>query len=87
LSDRSLSGADLANGFIFSPEFVARDTSNGDFVIILYRAFFDREPDTGGYTNWVEKLNDGESRQSVLDGFLYSQEFSNLCNSFGINPY
>ena len=87
LLDGSLSGSDLANGFIFSPEFVTRNTSNGRFVIILYRAFFGREPDTGGYTVWVDALDNGDSRQSVLDGFLYSQEFADLCTSYGIAPY
>ena len=45
----SKTGADVANGFIFSPEFINRSTTNEEFVTILYRAFFDREPDPGGY--------------------------------------
>ena len=87
LIDGSLSGADVANNFIFSPEFINRNKSNEGFVIILYRAFFDREPDTGGYSGWVNLLYTGESRQVVLDGFIYSVEFENLCDSYGINPY
>ena len=87
LLDGSLSGADIANAFIFSSEFVNLNTSNEEFVIILYRAFFDRAPDAGGYTGWVNTLNNGESRQNVLDGFLYSQEFEALCDSYSIAPY
>ncbi|RJQ53470.1 MAG: DUF4214 domain-containing protein [Desulfobacteraceae bacterium] len=83
----TLSGADVANGFIFSPEFIARNTTNEEFVAILYRAFFAREPDAGGYNGWVNSLNSGASRQAVLDGFTHSLEFENLCAIYGITPY
>ena len=83
----SISGADVAYGFVFSQEFINRNTSNEEFVTILYRAFFDREPDTGGYNGWVNQLSSGTSHQDVLNGFIYSQEFENLCNSYGIAPY
>ena len=28
-----------------------------------------------------------DTRADVLDGFLGSQEFANLCAAYGINPY
>ena len=80
-------GCYVAQGFIFSPEFVSRNTSNETFVTILYRAFFGREPDAPGYNGWLNKLNSGASRQSVLNGFIYSQEFENMCSIYGIAPY
>ncbi len=87
LENGSLAGADVANSFIFSEEFINRNTSNEEFVIILYRAFFDREPDTGGYNSLVNYLYRGASRKAILNGFINSQEFENLCESYGINPY
>jgi len=81
------SGANVANGFIFSQEFIDRNTLNEEFVVILYRAFFGREPDAGGYAGWVDALFRGKSRQEVLDGFIYSTEFENLCDRYGIKPY
>lgn len=86
LLNGTLSGADVANGFIFSEEFLNRYTTNEDFVTILYRAFFDREPDSGGYTGWLNALYDGQTRAFVLDGFLNSVEFANLCAVYGIKP-
>jgi LCP family protein required for cell wall assembly len=80
-------GADVAKGFILSEEFRAKNHSNEEFVTILYRAFFDREPDASGYSIWLGKLSSGTSREAVLDGFLQSQEFSDLCSSYGIKPY
>ena len=79
-------GSDVAIGFIFSQEFYNRDTSDEEFVTILYRAFFDREPDAGGFAGWMQKLKDGASRYEVLDGFLYSMEFGNLCRQYNIIP-
>jgi len=80
------SGADLAESFIFSEEFQNRNTSDSEFVTILYNAFFDREPDTSGYNNWMDQLADGTSRASVLDGFTSAQEFIILCENYGITP-
>jgi hypothetical protein len=83
----SLSGADLAQAFIFSDEFIRRNTSNAEFLTIMYRAFFNREPDAGGYNSWMALLNGGMSRADVLYGFTHSQEFANLCAAYGIRPY
>jgi len=87
LLNGSKTGADVAEGFVFSEEFTGMNHSNETFVTILYRAFFDREPDATGYKAWLERLAGGMSRKSVLDGFLKSQEFAGLCNSYGIVPY
>ena len=87
LLNGSKTGADVAEGFVFSEEFTGRNHSNEIFVTILYRAFFDREPDATGYKAWMERLAGGMSRKLVLDGFLKSQEFAGLCNSYGIVPY
>jgi len=79
-------GADIARGFIFSQEFTNRDTSDQDYLYILYRAFFNREPDNDGYFYWLDNIRNGVSREEVLYGFLYSTEFYNLCQEYGISP-
>ena len=73
----------IAYGFIFSQEFLNKNLSNDDYVDTLYRTFFDREPDKNRI-DWVNKLNGGESRESVLNGFLGSEEFKNLKAGFGV---
>jgi len=80
-----LTGADVANGFVFSTEFTSLNTSNEDYLTVLYFAFFDRDPDSAGYNYWMSQLNSGVSRQDVLDGFIYAQEFYNLCYNYGIS--
>jgi len=80
-------GADVAKGFIFSKEFTDKNYDNATFVTILYRAFFDREPDSSGFNAWVDRLNKGTTRQVVVDGFAKSQEFIELCAMYAIIPY
>ncbi|MCQ2533793.1 MAG: DUF4214 domain-containing protein [Clostridia bacterium] len=84
LINRQATGCSVAYGFIFSPEFIGKNHSNEDFVNYMYDAFFGREADEGGFNYWVDLLNQGASKEFVFCGFANSQEFSNLCNSYGV---
>lgn len=77
-------GSGIANGFIMSDEFKNKKVSDEIYVDILYRTFFDREPDAGGKATWLAALANGNSREFVLAGFVNSVEFDNLCGRFGI---
>lgn len=76
----------LAEGFIFSQEFINSNQSNEEFLTIMYQAFFNRQPDQGGYNYWLSALYSGMSRADILVGFVNSVEFDNLCRQFGISP-
>ncbi len=78
-------GGEVGLGFIFSEEYTNKNTSNEQFVTDLYTMFFGREADTEGFNYWVGKLNAGEERVSVFAGFVFSEEFANLCQTYGIN--
>ncbi len=80
-------GGDVGSGFVLSNEFKARNLADGDFLDVLYRAFFDREADASGKEGWLTQLAAGTSRETVLDGFVHGQEFVNLCDQYGITPY
>jgi uncharacterized protein DUF4214/sulfatase-like protein len=87
LENGSQSVADMAKGFIFSQEFINRNTTDEEFVTILYRAIFGRDPDPGGYNAWLNFLDSGNSRRDILNGFIYSKEFRNLCSDYGMTPF
>ena len=80
-------GADVAKGFIYSQEFISKNTSNDEYLTILYKAFFNRDPDQAGRDVWLSELNSGRDRGYVLNGFLGSQEFITLCEDDGITPF
>lgn len=84
LLEKKIDGAGIAAGFIGSEEFTNKNLNNDDYLKVLYKTFFDREPDKAGYEDWIGKLNAGQSRASVLAGFVNSKEFANLCDKFGI---
>lgn len=84
LGTHTASGRDVAFGFIFSQEFTNRNLSNEDYVEYLYKAFFGRASDAAGKADWVGRLNGGQSRVEVFDGFVGSTEFDNLCKKYGI---
>jgi len=79
-------GEDIAKGFIFSPEFVGSKTTDSEYLVVLYRSFFDREGDAGGVAFWLDKLEGQMSREQVLYGFLNSNEFRAIAKKYGIIP-
>lgn len=85
LLEHKIDGAGIARGFICSGEFKNKNLNNEEYVNTLYRTFFNREPDAGGKKDWLSKMSKGMSRENVLAGFVNSQEFGNLCTSYGID--
>ena len=77
-------GADIAKGFLYSQEFLNKDMSNGEFLEILYKVFFDRASDEGGKAHWLRLMSGGMSKQDVIMGFINSTEWANVCLTYGI---
>lgn len=78
-------GSDMAKKFIFSDEYLEKDSSNEQFVTMLYKAIMGREPELSGLVFWVEKLGSGEmTREKLLDNFIDSQEYSDICAEYGM---
>ncbi|MDD4851155.1 MAG: DUF4214 domain-containing protein, partial [Gemmiger sp.] len=84
LRDGRNTGAGVALGFIFSDEFKRHNYNNGDYVEHLYLAFLGRPSDPAGKADWVGRLNGGQTRESIFQGFVGSNEFSGLCAQYGI---
>ena len=84
INKKMMSPEDVAKSFFSSAEFVNKNLSNEDYVETLYETFMDRPSDAGGKADWVKKLNSGVSRQTVLEGFSRSTEFSNIMKSYGL---
>ncbi len=85
LLNQIITGADVAYGFIYSQEFINKNTTSDEYLTVLYNAFFDRQPDSAGFQGWLDALQNGLSREEVLNGFIYSQEFNDLCWLYGIS--
>lgn len=85
LSRKELTGAQVAQNFVFSPEFLQQNIDNYEFMNRLYLAFFGREYDRDGRNYWINCMRyNGMSRRTVAANFINSAEFLSICNSYGI---
>lgn len=84
LVTKQISGTEAAYGFVFSEEYLSKNTSNEEYVEMLYVVFMNRKPDESGLNYWVDYLEQGLSREYVFAGFAHSQEYTKICNSYGI---
>ena len=79
------SGADCARYFLLTaPEFMNRKLSNDAFIDTLYKIFFDRESDEEGKSFWMESLKKGTKRKDVVNNFIDSNEWCNICAMYGV---
>jgi hypothetical protein len=66
----------LANVLFNSPEYLAFNRDDSDFVTDLYMTFFGRSPDGAGLGYWTGQLSSGLPRNIVMSSFLFSPEFA-----------
>jgi len=84
LRSGALTGAETAEHFVFSPEMNRRNLSNSAFLEIMYNAFFGRPSETEGRVFWLNHLNNGVQREIIFAEFVNSDEFTKICNRYGI---
>ena len=68
----------MANAFFFSPEYVAFNRSDTEYLVDLYNTFFNRPPDPSGSAFWGSQLSQGLPREVVLVSFMLSPEFKSF---------
>lgn len=86
LNNHTATAGDLIYGFFWSSEYRGKNKSAEEIVDDCYRAMLDRSPDSAGSKTWVQRLDIGMTHLAVCKGFVGSDEFKNLCASYGINP-
>ena len=77
-------GAKIVSGFVLSKEYQANSLSDEEYITAMYRIIFNREPDEAGLNSWITVLDNGCTNKKVLEGFINSDEFYNLCKDLGI---
>ncbi|MCQ2481959.1 MAG: DUF4214 domain-containing protein [Clostridia bacterium] len=75
---------EVAQNFFESEEFLNLDMTDEEYVDTLYNTFFGRIADYDGKVHWINLLEEGATRRFVLAGFANSDEFQNLCDSYGV---
>jgi ELWxxDGT repeat protein len=68
---------ELTKAFLASPEYVARNRTDDQYVADLYNAFMRRGPDLDGFNYYVAQLGQGlTTREALRQTFVASPEFS-----------
>lgn len=67
----------ISNDFALSPEFIERYCGLDDrqFLDLVYANVLSRTPDAAGYAFWLDRMQNGTSRGSVMLAFSESPEF------------
>ncbi len=78
--------AQVIKGFVDSAEFKSRNLSNKDYVKALYEGALGRTPSDSEMEGWVKALENGTSRDAILNSFFNSDEFRNNCAALGVEP-
>ena len=65
----------MAQSFYTSPEYLAFNRNDTEYVTDIYNTFFNRGPDTAGLTYWTGQLASGMPREVALVSFMFSNEF------------
>ena len=73
----SMSCEEMAYGFINSNEYDENRTNMSDeeYIEMLYGALFNRDAEPQDKADWLQRLQDGMTREKVFKGFLDSEEF------------
>ena len=72
---------DVAQMILSSDECQGRQLGNEDLVKAMYQIFFNHEPDPEGLAYWTEKLNSGDTPESVEAAFAASEEFKDILSA------
>ncbi len=75
----------VVRGFLGSEEFIGRQQSDEEFVTTLYSVFFNRVPSASEAANWTAALASGLSRADIIEAFIASPEWAEVCAYYRIN--
>lgn len=74
--------------FIKLPEFSSKNVDTKTYIKILYKTFFNREPEANGLLYWEDLIDKKYyPKDIVFYKFALSNEFANICKNYGIVNY
>ena len=86
LTNLEKTGAEAAQFFFESEEFVGFKTPIDEYLTRLYKTFMDREPASSEVKYWIDEIKAGrQNRRSILAFFAQSPEFTEICKKYGID--
>ena len=84
LCAHTATGKSILYNFFLSSEIQNMGLTNQEYVRRIYKTMLDRDPDSGGLNYWTGQLDKGASPTAVINGFIDSNEFTKICDDYGI---
>lgn len=84
LKDGSYTASNIVDFFFTSDEFKAKNLNDAEYIDILYATLMGRASDPDGVNYWLNQLATGSTRRRVLSEFVWSPEFSGICETYGV---
>ena len=81
LANGTAQPSQIIEGFVNSPEFLAKGLNKEGQVETLYQAMLGRSADAEGLAGWVQALDSGMRLEDIIRGFAGSEEFKAIVNS------
>ncbi len=84
LKNKDKTAAEIIVGFFKSKELKGKNLSDKEYLKLLYKTVMNRDADEAGLNNWLKKIKEGYNEDEILQGFVGSKEFTELCKNYGI---
>ena len=84
LKSQAMTGAEVGFRFFDSDELKNLNLPDEDYLERLYEGFMGRGSDPTGRQFWLDRMAAGMSRNAAVAGFIASEEFTGICESYGI---
>ena len=80
-----MSSAEVVYQFLNGAEYTKKKTSNTTYLKDLYQVLMNRKADDSGLKYWKSVMNKGVSRNYILNQYIKSKEFNDICKSYGLD--
>ena len=84
LKDADKTAKEVAKEFFNSEEFKNLNLNDEEFIKTAYKTLLGRDADEAGLKYWKEQLQNGVSREELIDQFLDSKEFKKFAMESGV---
>ncbi|NPA82357.1 MAG: DUF4214 domain-containing protein [Epsilonproteobacteria bacterium] len=84
LKDADKTAKEVAKEFFNSEEFKNLNLNDEEFIKTAYKTLLGRDADEAGLKYWKEQLQNGVSREELIDQFLDSEEFKKFAMESGV---
>ena len=84
LKNAQKTAKEVAKQFFNSKEFKEQNLNDEEFIKTVYQTLMGRDADEGGLEYWKQQLQNGVSREEMIDQFLNSEEFKKFAMQSGV---